>query len=44
MNKNLSTKLIFPMILIGFFYALASFFLPESISKYNVFVIIIILL
>jgi methyl-accepting chemotaxis protein len=43
MNKNLSTKLIFPMILIGFFYALASFFLPESISKYNVFVIIIIL-
>ena len=43
MNKNLSTKLIFPMILIGFFYALASLFLPESISKYNVFVIIIIL-
>lgn len=43
MNKNLSTKLIFPMIIIGFIFALAILFLPESISKYNVFAIIIIL-
>ncbi|MDO6507346.1 methyl-accepting chemotaxis protein [Colwellia sp. 4_MG-2023] len=43
MNKNLSTKLILPMTIVGLLFVLVILFLPESLSKYNVLAMIIIL-
>ncbi|MBU2924514.1 methyl-accepting chemotaxis protein [Colwellia sp. 1_MG-2023] len=43
MNKNLSTKLILPMIIVGLLFVLVILFLPDSLSKYNVLAMIIIL-
>lgn len=43
MNNRLSIKLISPLVLVGLFFILLTFFLPDNMSKYNVLVLIFVL-
>jgi methyl-accepting chemotaxis protein len=43
MNDRLSTKLLFPMIALGVLFTIALLFSPDSLSKYSVLAIIVVL-
>ncbi len=43
MNKRLSIKLLLPIIAVGFIFTLATFFLSDTLSKYTVLAIIVVL-
>jgi methyl-accepting chemotaxis protein len=44
MNKNLSTKLLSPMIILGVLFSLGILFLPDTLSKYTVLATFIVLI